>query len=104
MQVANVAPQFLLVILVIGGVASALIIGLSIMALVRRRSWSYFLVTLALSTLLVRTLIGMVSLGGTMDPTAHHVLEHGMDVLTAIFLIGAIATARRVDPSSDIST
>lgn len=104
LQVFDPDEHLLIVVLSIGALASALIIALSVVALARRRSRSYLLVTLAVSMLLVRTLFGVFSVGGTMDPTAHHVLEHGMDVLAAVFLIGAIWTAGIVDQSNRSST
>lgn len=98
------ADQYLLLILAIGALASTAIIGISIRALARRRTWPYLLVTFALTMLLGRTLFGVFSLGGTMDPAAHHLIEHGMDVATAALLVGAILAARTVDPTGDVST
>ena len=89
--------HLLLVVLVAGGLASGFIIALATAALFQRRSWSYLFVTLALATLLVRTVFGFLTVGGTVDGTVHHIMEHGLDVVTAILLIGAIYCARTVD-------
>lgn len=97
-QTHPVAEPLLVVILAAGGLASALVLGLAVLALARRRSPSYVLVTLALSTLLARVVVGFMDVGGALDATAHHLLEHGLDVLTVALLLGAVYLARRVAP------
>jgi uncharacterized membrane protein len=89
--------HLLAVVLVIAGLVSAVIITLALAAFARRRSWSYFFVTLALATLLVRTGFGILTFGGFLDPTSHHILEHGLDILTVLLLLGAVYCARTVD-------
>jgi hypothetical protein len=89
--------QLLAVVLIVAALVSAIIITLALVAFARRRSWSYFLVTLALSTLLVRTGFGLLTVGGFRNPTSHHILEHGLDILTVLLLLGAVYCARTVD-------
>lgn len=88
----------LLAVLVAGGLASAFVLVLALLALYRRRSGSYVLVTLALSTLLARVVVGFMGVQGALGAPAHHLLEHGLDVLTVALLLGAVYLARRVAP------
>lgn len=84
-------------VLVVAALASGLLITLALAALARRRSASYFLVTLALATLLTRTLFGVLTVRGVLGADPHHVLEHALDVLTVVLLLGAVYAARTVD-------
>jgi hypothetical protein len=84
----------LAVVLALGGLGSAAILGLGLAALVQRRSWSYLLVTLALLTLLGRTAVGTVSVVGMLSVPTHHTVEHVLDVLMAALVIAAVYTAR----------
>lgn len=90
--------HLLTAVLVAGALASGFIIALPLVAFVRRRSWPYLLVTLALGTLLVRTGFGMLSVQGSVAPVPHHIVEHGLDVLTVALLLGAVYLARGVGP------
>lgn len=95
------ADQFLLpVILAMTAIGTAALVVLAMMALFRRRSLSYFLVTMAIGTLLLRTFLGAVTLGGLVSPHAHHLLEHVFDALVISLLFTAVYAARRTDPRS----
>ena len=85
---------FLAVVLGLAGLGGAGIIALALVALVRRRSWSYLLVTLALATLLARVVVGSASMLGLLSVGTHHTLEHVLDVLMAGLVIAAVYTAR----------
>lgn len=91
-------PQTLLVILGLAGLGSAALVALSASALLRRRSWSYFLVTLAIGSLLLRTFLGAAVMGGYLPISLHHVLEHLLDGLIVGLLFAAVYVARSVDP------
>jgi hypothetical protein len=84
----------LALVLSIAGLASAGLVGLALVALLRRRSWSYLLVALALATLLARTGVAVGSMTGRIGPTTHHTLEHALDVAMAGLVIAAVVTAR----------
>jgi Na+/serine symporter len=84
------------VVLGVAAVAAALLVGVALAALLRRRSVPYLLVTLALATLLARTLVGVGVMVGGVDDATHHTLEHGLDVVMAGLVIAAVWTARRV--------
>jgi len=82
-------------VLALAGLGSAVMIGLALAALVRRQSWSYLLVTLALATLLGRTAVAAGSMSGVVSTASHHTLEHLLDVLMAALVIAAVYTARQ---------
>lgn len=96
-------PQTLLVILGLAGLGSAALVVLSVSALLHRRSWSYFLVTLAIGSVLLRTLLGAATMGGYMPLSLHHVLEHLLDGLIVGLLFTAVYVARSVDPSPPLA-
>lgn len=91
--------EFLLpVILAATGLGAAALVAVAGVALFRRQSLSYFLVTLAIGTLLLRSFLGTVTLGGLMTAHRHHLLEHVLDVVVVALLFAAVYAARRVDP------
>lgn len=87
-----------LFVLLVAGLGSGLVVSLALAAFARRRSLSYFLVTLALTTLLTRSLLGVLFVNGSLGHPQHHLLEHGLDVVGVLFLFGAVYAARTVDP------
>lgn len=89
-----VADPVMATVLALAGLGSAVIIGLALAALVRRQSWSYLLVTLALATLLARTVVAATALAGGMESVTHHTVEHVLDVAMAALVIAAVYTAR----------
>lgn len=86
------------VILVVAGYGSAVLVGISAVALFRRQSLPYFLVTLAIGTFLLRSLLGAVVLGGMVSSHTHHLLEHVLDALVMGLLFTAVYAARQVEP------
>ncbi|WP_238392179.1 DUF7471 family protein [Halorussus amylolyticus] len=103
---AGTGPSAELVVLLgLAGVGSALVLALALAALFRRRTRSYLLVALALSTLLARTGVAALSAVGTVGAESHHVLEHGLDVVMAGLVIAAVYDARtaRKDAALDDS-
>jgi hypothetical protein len=85
-------------VLALAAVGSAVVFALA--ALVRRRSRSYLLVALALSTLLARTAVAVLSATGRLGPVLHHVFEHGLDVTMAGLVIAAVYDARSAHRSA----
>jgi len=92
--------SLLLSTLALATVGSASLVALALVALGRRRSLSYLLVTLALATLFARAGVGWLTASHVLLPSTHHVAEHGLDALTALLLLGAIVTARREVPAT----
>lgn len=92
------AGEYLLyAVLVIAGLGSTLLVGTPMLVLLRRRSLSYFLVTLALAALVLRSLLGAVMVGDLISAHIHHILEHVLDVVVIALLFIAVITARRVE-------
>lgn len=87
-----------LLALTVTGLGSAALVALAGAALLRRRSWPYFLVTVALGSLALRTFLGAVTIGGFVSLHAHHVLEHLLDALVVGLLFAAVYAARTVAP------
>lgn len=96
-MVTNAAQPWLAIVLTLAGLASVGILALAVVALARRKSWSYLLVTLAIGTLGIRVLLGGLMLFGLVDLPLHHLLEHIVDILMALLLLAAVYTARKTD-------
>lgn len=84
-------------VLLLAGVGSLVVAALAVGALARRRSRSYLLVALALVTLAARTAVAAATMAGMVETSAHHLLEHGLDVAMAALVIAAVYYARRTE-------
>lgn len=82
----------------LAAVASAVVLGLALAALLRRQSRSYLLVALALATLVARTAVAGLTMGGVVADPTHHLLEHVLDVVMAGLVIAAVYAARTTTP------
>lgn len=80
----------------IGAVGGAVLFALGVIAYTQRRSFSYFLLTVAIGALLGRVLVGGLAFSGVMNESIHHLIEHGLDVVTLAAVIGAVYFARQV--------
>ncbi|WP_435181397.1 DUF7471 family protein [Halorussus sp. AFM4] len=87
---------WLLAMLALAGLITAVPAGLALASLARRRSRSYFLVALALFALFVRTVVAIASMMGALGHSAHHLLEHGLDVAMSTLVIAAVYYAREI--------
>lgn len=81
-------------IVFLSGVVSVALAAIGILAFRRRRSPSYLLVAAALVVLAAKAFVGGLTVAGVLELTPHHVIEHGLDLLMAVLLIGAIYAAR----------
>jgi hypothetical protein len=86
--------------LALAAVGSAALTALALVALGRRQSLPYLLVTLGLGTLFARTAVGWLTAAEVLVPSTHHLAEHGLDALTAALLLGAVVFARREVPDA----
>ena len=91
---ATAADPALTVVLGLAAIGSAAVLLVALKAFERRRTLSYLLVALAIATLLGRTLLGGLTVGGAVSPGAHHVAEHGFDIVLVVLLVGAVYAAR----------
>jgi hypothetical protein len=101
-HVAPAPSLALTLVLVVAGLGASAIIALSLVALLRRRSRPYLLVTLAITTILARTAVAVVSMQGMVDVQTHHLAEHALDVVMVALVVAAVYTARsRPTPRRD---
>ncbi|QZX99633.1 DUF7471 family protein [Halobaculum rubrum] len=84
------------VVVALGGVAGAGLLGLGLAAFLRRRSRSYLLVALALGALAARAGIAAGAAFGLVGVEAHHFVEHLLDVVMAGLVVAAVYYARTV--------
>jgi len=56
----------------------------------RRRTRPYVLLTTAIGLLVVRSVVGVGTVLGTVPMPVHHLTEHGFDFLIALLVLGAI--------------
>lgn len=87
-------------VLVLAGSVSLVIVGLAVAAFAQRRSRSYLLISMALATLLVRTLVGGLAVGELLAVGTHHLVEHALDGVMATLLIAAVYFARTTERSA----
>lgn len=85
----------LLVVLLLAGVGTTALFLIGLAAYRRRRSRTYLLITLALGTLVVRTVVGLGTVFGVVPMGVHHLVEHTFDFLIAAVLLAAIYYQRR---------
>lgn len=83
------------VVVLLGGLGAAVVAGLALAALARRRSAPYLLVALAVLAILARTVVAGVTLRGGLAPGTHHLAEHALDVAMVALVIAAVLLARR---------
>lgn len=87
-------PFVVSTLVILSGIASLALAIIGIQAFRRRRSLSYLLVAAALVVLAIKAFMGGLTVIGIVSLGAHHVIEHGLDLLMALLLIGAIYAAR----------
>lgn len=85
----------LVVVLGLAGLGAALLLGLALAALVRRRSRPYLLLAAAVAAVLARTAVAGFTVTGHLSIDTHHLLEHGLDVVLVALVVAAVYTARR---------
>ena len=90
----SLSDGLLILALGIGTVFSILVALLSFVAFVKRRTISYLLITVAFSTVLGKTSLGLVYLAGGMDSNMHHSVEHSLDVVMIVLVLTAVYYAR----------
>lgn len=83
----------------LAGAGSGVLLAVGIVAFGRRQSRSYLLVVLALAALATRTAVSVLAIVRLIPPDLHHFGEHALDAMLATFLLGALWTARTVDPA-----
>jgi len=92
---ADLVELSLPLVLVVGVVGGTVLLALGVVAYTRRGSVSYLLLTVAIAALVGRVLVGGLAFGGVMDDSVHHLVEHGLDVVTLAAVVGAVYLARQ---------
>lgn len=90
----------LVVAVTLAGLGSAIVAALGLAAYAQRRSGSYLLVALALSAVLARSAVAVLTMGGIMPFTFHHTAEHALDFVLVALVLAAVYYARRVERAS----
>ncbi|MCO8244350.1 MULTISPECIES: hypothetical protein [unclassified Haladaptatus] len=85
------------VVLAVAGLGSAAIFLLALAAFRQRRSLPYLLIALAFAALAGRELVGGLTMANYLTANAHHLFEHGLDIVMMLLLIGAVYYARTVE-------
>lgn len=94
----SATETILVPVLVLAGMTSAGLVSLGVVAYFYRQSRSYLLVMLALLTLVVKAGLGSLVLVQSVSMEVHHLFEHLLDVLMAVFLLASIYYARTTTP------
>lgn len=84
----EVAPVLLALIL-LAGIGTGLLFGVSVVAYWQRRSRTYLLIAIALGLLFGRCLVGLGTVFGITPMLAHHVVGHSIDFVIAVVVLYA---------------
>ncbi|WP_226042571.1 hypothetical protein [Natrinema sp. DC36] len=76
------------IVLAVVGTTALFVVGL--VAYSRRRTTRYFLITVVLGVLVVRSVTGLGTVLGLVPMTVHHLVEHGFDFLIAVLVLYAV--------------
>lgn len=87
-------PLAVSTLVLLSGIVSGALAVVGILAFYRRRSPSYLLVAAALVVLAAKAIVGGLTVVGVLGLRLHHIVEHGLDLLMALLLVGAIYVAR----------
>lgn len=93
----------LVVAVTLAGLGSAVVAALGIAAYAQRRSGSYLLIALALSALLARSAVAVLTIGGIMPFATHHTVEHALDFVLVALVVAAVYYARQVERNAEVS-
>jgi hypothetical protein len=93
----SLSESLLIIALSVGTVFSILVALLSFVAFLRRRTISYLFISVAFSTFLGKTSLGLTYLLGRMNAEMHHSLEHSLDVVMIALVLTAVYYARFSD-------
>jgi hypothetical protein len=88
-------------VVVLSAVAGAVLCGLAVTAYRQRRTRPYLLIALALTALFARPLVALLSGFELVSAPTHHLLEHALDTLFVVLVLGAVYDARTVEKRLD---
>lgn len=97
------ADHPLWVLMTATALGSAILVSVAGVVLLRRRTWPYLFITVAIGMLVVRAAVGFLTLAGVVAVDLHHYMEHSIDLFAILALFAAIYFARTSPPTrSDI--
>ncbi|QAU14137.1 hypothetical protein EKH57_16405 [Halorubrum sp. BOL3-1] len=82
----------LLAVVFVAGLGTGLLFLVSLVAYRRRQSAQYALISVAVGTLLARSIVGAGTVLGVVPMPVHHFVEHGFDFLIAAVVLYAVYT------------
>lgn len=92
----------LLVVIFAAAIGTGILFVISIVAYLRRRQSQYFLISVAVGALWMRSIVGAGTVFGYVPMTIHHYVEHSLDFLIAAVVLYAVyARAPGTLPQSD---
>jgi hypothetical protein len=81
---------FLLAVVALAGLGTGALFAVSLLAYRQRRSTRHLLVTLAVGTLFLRSVVGAGTILGYTPMVVHHLVEHTFDFLIAALVLYAV--------------
>lgn len=91
----------LLGIILLAAVGTGALFVVSFLAYRQRRSQRYLLITVAVGTLVLRSIIGIGTVLGYTPMMVHHLIEHTFDFLIAALILYAVVRSRPSDLNED---
>jgi hypothetical protein len=101
--VPEIQSLSLLIVVTVGTIGTALLLGMALAAFMQRRSQSYLLLVGAFGALFARSIVAGFNMLGALSPTMHHFLEHGLDVVLVALVVAAVYHARTLSQDTQIS-
>lgn len=92
----------LLGIILLAAVGTGALFLVSFLAYAQRRSRRYLLITVAVGTLFLRSVIGIGTVLGYTPMVVHHVIEHTFDFLIAALVLYAVVRSRPTQVDGDV--
>lgn len=83
-------PESLVFVLALATIGTTVVLLLAFAGYLRRQSRPYLLVVVAISALVVRSMIGFGTMYGYVPMGVHHLVEHGLDFLIAVCVLAAV--------------
>lgn len=85
------------VVVVLEGLFASVLFSLLGVAYYKRRSLPYLLLWFAATTLVVRSIVGVLPMVMAFDTGLHLLVDHGLDIVLVLMTLGAIYSARELD-------
>ncbi|MES3518081.1 MAG: hypothetical protein PPP58_10495 [Natronomonas sp.] len=90
-------PLVYSVVVVLEGILAVSLFALLGLAFHRQRSVPYLLLWVASSTLVIRSIVGVIPMLTVFDPMTHAIVDHGLDIVLIVVAFGAVYYARHVE-------